>query len=465
MDSEPEFAAKPALFVTGASGFVGRSVLQAIEPADYLRIVLLSRSELILPENLSQAENITVVTAAIHEVDLYSQYLDTGCQVLHLAALTGKAPRIEHFNVNAIGTGHLVKAAANANVARFVFVSSIAVSFKDREGYYYAESKQQAESIVAASSLDYCIVRPTIILGQRAPVWNSLSALAKGPLIVQPGDGRAKIQPIDVDDLVQLLVNLLSTNNYCNKILELGGPDTITMGEFLQRIHWRYRQQKGLIIPLPLSLIMWMLRFVERHITEALPVSSGQFTSFCNDGTIVLNPFIAEHQTGMKGIDDMLDGLMESEPKFDGSLVELECEVYSRYLTGQLTDHYVLAKYLEAVKLGGCLAELIVTPFDRFLARLSVVHPVLTRSVDGFCRFFYRAAPIRKKLIFLLAVMETRGTTADKFDQVDVKPRVRIFLDLVVQSTISGLLIGIATLVLLPLRRILNRGATTEVKV
>ena len=457
-------AVNPALFVTGASGFVGRVVLQAIQPADYSRVVLLSRSELILPEHMAHAENVTVVTAAIHEVDRYSQYLDTDCQVLHLAALTGKAPRVEHFNVNATGTEHLVKAAANANVARFVFVSSIAVSFKDREAYYYAESKQQAEQIVMASNLNYCIVRPTIILGQQAPIWNSLSALAKGPLVVQLGDGRAKIQPIDVDDLVRLLMILLSTHQYRNEILELGGPDSITMGDFLQRIHWRYRQQQGRIIPLPLGLIMWLLRFVERHITEALPVSSGQFTSFCNDGTTVDNPFIAEHQTGMKGIDEMLDGLMEPDPKSDRTTVELECDVYSRYLTGQPMDHYVLAKYLEAVEPSGCLAELNVTPFDRFLARLSVVHPVLTRSVDGFCRFFYRAAPIRKKLIFLLAVMETRGTTADKLDQVDEKPRIRIFLDLVVQSTISVLLIGVATLVLLPLRRILNRGITSEVK-
>ncbi len=465
MELEPEFAAKPGLFVTGASGFVGGAVLQAIHPEDYSRIVLLSRSELILPEHLAHAESVTVVTAAIHEVDRYSQYLDADCQVLHLAGLTGKAPRVEYFDVNASGTEYLVKAAARANVSRFVFVSSIAVSFKDREAYYYAESKQQAERIVMASRLEYCIVRPTIILGQSAPIWNNLSALAKGPLIVQPGAGRAKIQPIDVDDLVQLLMILLATNRYRNEILELGGPDIITMGEFLQRIHWRYRQQKGLIISLPLSLMMWLLRFVERHITEALPVSSGQFTSFCNDGTIVLNPFVAEHQTGMKGIDDMLDGLVGSDPKPNKTQAELECDVYSYYLTGQTMDHYVLAKYLKAAEPSGCLAESNITPFDKLLTRLSILHPILTRSVDGFCRFFYRPAPIRKKLIFLLAVLESHGITADKLDRVDEKSRLLIFMDLLVQSTISGLLISIATVVLLPLRRILNRGAASKVKV
>ena len=283
---------KPTLFVTGASGFVGRVLMRELEPKDYSFIVLLSRNELNLPENLVGIDNVTVVRAAIEQVDRYSQYLNSNCRIIHLAGLTGKAPRADYFRVNRDGTECLVNAAINAKASKFVFVSSIAVSFIDREGYHYAESKQQAEDVLSKSILNYCIVRPTIILGTGAPIWNSLSALAKGPLILQPGNGRTQIQPIDVGDLVALLLELQASNQCRKQVLELGGPEKITMGAFLQSIHRFYKSKNGFVMPLPLGLIMGLLRFFESHISERLPVSSGQFASFCNDGTIAANPLL-----------------------------------------------------------------------------------------------------------------------------------------------------------------------------
>jgi len=455
---------KPTLFITGSSGFVGRVLLQELEPKEYSFIALLSRSELILPENLASTDNVTVVRAGIEEVDRYSQYLNSNCRIIHLAGLTGKAPRADYFRVNTDGTECLVKAATNAKARKFVFVSSIAVSFTDREGYHYAESKQRAEDVLSQSKLDYCIVRPTIILGSGAPIWNSLSALAKGPLILQPGNGRAQIQPIDVGDLAGLLLELQSSDQCRNQVLELGGPEKITMGDFLQRIHRAYKSKNGLVLPLPLGLIMWSLRFFERHISEGLPVSSGQFTSFCNDGTITANPFILEHHAKLKGIDQMMTELVESDSVTNKTSTELECETYTRYLSGESADRYVVDVYSRALESVECLVEPTTNRFDLLLARLSVKHPILTRAVDGYCRFFYRAAPVRKKLILLLAILESKGKYAEILDTADALPRAKTLLHVVVQSTISVLVIGIATLVLLPLRRLIDQGVVEEAR-
>ncbi|MDH5515619.1 MAG: NAD(P)H-binding protein, partial [Gammaproteobacteria bacterium] len=161
------------LFLTGASGFLGSRLLAQLDPAKFSSITLLCRSEPVLPQPLREAANVRVVRAALDEVDAYAGFLGAGSIVVHLAAVTGKADRAAYYTVNTQATGKLIEACTQAGVAGFLFVSSIAVSFKDRQGYHYADSKAQAEQLLMNSALPWCILRPTIILGEGSPIWDS----------------------------------------------------------------------------------------------------------------------------------------------------------------------------------------------------------------------------------------------------------------------------------------------------
>lgn len=300
---------KNALFITGASGFLGMKILECLGPGDYSRITLLNRSGLELPKQLVAAGNTNVIQASIHDVDQYASQLDANTVILHLAAVTGKAEPREYYHVNTDGTAELLKTSMLAGVAGFLFVSSIAVSFSDREGYHYAESKQQAEQKVRESRLNYTIVRPTIILGEGSPIWASFSGLSRPSLILLPGSGKARIQPVYIDDVVKLLLGIVSSGRFANETLELGGPDVLTMDDFVLRIHRAYRGDKGRILHLPLGMILGILRMIEGRFPTLLPVSSGQFASFFNDGTAAENSLCRSLGIKMKSVDDMLERL------------------------------------------------------------------------------------------------------------------------------------------------------------
>jgi NADH dehydrogenase len=302
-----------SLFLTGASGFLGSSMLRQLRPGDYDSITLLSRSAPALPERLAASGKLTVVRAAIHEVEKYSGYLTPETRVVHLAAVTGKAAPQEYFSVNADGTRVLAEAAAAAGSAGFLFVSSIAVAFSDRRGYHYADSKEQAEHSVRDSGLRYCIVRPTIILGEGSPIWGSFSALARASVILLPGSGRIRIQPIHVDDLASLLLEIVSSDRFSNETLDLGGPETLTMDQFVRRIHTAMRGGRPRMFHLPLGPVLGILRLLERPFPSLLPVSSGQFASFCNDGTATGNDLLEAHADRMMNIDDMLQLLTREQ--------------------------------------------------------------------------------------------------------------------------------------------------------
>jgi NADH dehydrogenase len=300
------------LFLTGATGFLGSRLLDRLDPAAFSSVTLLCRNGPVLPERLAVAANVDVIRASLDEVGRYADRLGADSVIVHLAAVTGKTDRAEYFSVNTEATGLLIKAAEQADVSGFLFASSIAVSFRDREGYHYAESKEQAEQLLQDSGLPYCIIRPTVILGEDSPIWQSFYSLAQKSLIVLPGNGRTLIQPIVVEDLVRLIMDIVTGKRFNNELLEIGGPDTLSMDEFVQRIHQACRGDRARIVHLPLGLILGPLRLIDRFLPSLLPVSSGQFASFHNDGAVTANALVTPTGEPMRGIDAMLQRLTGS---------------------------------------------------------------------------------------------------------------------------------------------------------
>lgn len=301
------------LFITGATGFLGGRLLQQLDPAAFGQIHLLCRRVPELPPRLAAAANVHVIQAALDAPDDYRAALSTATRVLHLAAVTGKADPDDYDRVNVRGTASLHDAATAAGAAGFLFVSSIAAAFEDRRGYHYAESKLAAERHIQAGTLPYCILRPTMILGRGAPIWQAFYQLARKPLIVLPGTGRVQVQPIDVDDLARVLLDRLAGDGFDNEVLEVGGRDALDLDDFITRIHRACTGTRPRILHLPLALIRPPLRLVESFAPSLLPVSSGQFASFDNDGHLQANAPLVPAAGDLRGIDDIINELVEHD--------------------------------------------------------------------------------------------------------------------------------------------------------
>jgi NADH dehydrogenase len=268
------------LFITGANGFVGRSMIRRIGEHASLHAVCIGRSA---PRE-SLPPNVRWCAGDLLDPEGYRAEL-TGCDVaVHLAALTGRASRRQFFQVNTQGTRALVDASRRAGVSRFLYVSSIAAAFTDTPDYPYAESKRAAESIVQSSGLRTLIVRPTIVLGPGSPLGSKLYTLATAPVLILFGNGRARIQPIHVDDLARILVSLILENRFADETLDIGGPEDVGMEDFLQRVRSAAGRGTGRALHIPVGPLQLGLRAVERISTSLVPFTAGQLTSFTHDG-------------------------------------------------------------------------------------------------------------------------------------------------------------------------------------
>lgn len=261
---------------------MGRHVLDHIEPGDFGEIHLLSRRPPSLPETLT--DRARTLLGDLSDPGTYRAALGERTIVIHLAATVGNAPPDRHQETNVEGTRALLAASEDAGIRRFLLVSTIAVTFDDISGYPYALSKRAAEDLVRKSRLDHVIARPTIVLGLGSPIWDRFRSLAAGPLLLVLGSGRTRIQPVWVDDLAIALLRLAVEPGAAGRTLELGGPEALTVEDFLRRVRGAMGKGAGPALHIPLRPVLAPLRLVEKTTPLRLPVSAGQFSSFVYDG-------------------------------------------------------------------------------------------------------------------------------------------------------------------------------------
>lgn len=160
--------------LTGATGFVGRHVLDVLRAAGVPRRVLVrGAGRLDAP-----ADDEKVVLGSLEDEGALRELVRGTATVIHLAGVVRAGRAAEFHRANAAGTGRLVAAMlAVAPRARLVHVSSLAAAGPSAtpEGRApqelpapvsaYGRSKLVAEEVVRASGLAWVILRPPAIYG------------------------------------------------------------------------------------------------------------------------------------------------------------------------------------------------------------------------------------------------------------------------------------------------------------
>ena len=195
--------------LTGATGFVGQAVLDAAAREGTQVRALTRRPQ---PE----MEGVTWVEGDLQNKEALRQLVAGSEAIVHVAGLTNTPNPAGFHEANVFGTRNVLRAAQDAGTARFVFTSSL--SARESELSRYGASKYEAEKWVAASGLDYTIVRPPAVYGPRDKDMFELFRAARYGIIPVPPRGRISI--IHVDDLAECLLALASARSLSFKIVE-----------------------------------------------------------------------------------------------------------------------------------------------------------------------------------------------------------------------------------------------------
>lgn len=196
------------LAITGGTGFVGSRLIDLALAAGHTVRALTRRPQ---PERAG----VTWVPGALDTTDALDTLVAGADAVLHVAGVVSAPDRAGFIAGNVTGTQAMVDATTRAGVRRFVHVSSLAAREPDVSTYGW--SKHEAELVVAASALDWTMVRPPAIYGPGDMEMRDLFRMAKMGFALVPPGGRVSL--IEVGDVAALLL-ALAGNDPGNLVLE-----------------------------------------------------------------------------------------------------------------------------------------------------------------------------------------------------------------------------------------------------
>jgi nucleoside-diphosphate-sugar epimerase len=207
------------VLVTGATGFTGSHLARRLveEGRDVVALVRpTSRVDGL------QAAGVDCRESNLQDLDSVRACLADVSHVYHLAAAfrTEHADSGEFYRTNVIGTRHLLEAARDVGVRRFVHCSTVGIhgeiedppaseSYRFKPGDYYQHTKlegEQAALAYAHRGLAVSIVRPVGIYGPDDKRFLKLFKAISSGRFVMIGSGRTLYHMTYVEDLVDGLL-------------------------------------------------------------------------------------------------------------------------------------------------------------------------------------------------------------------------------------------------------------------
>nr|WP_246616867.1 NAD(P)H-binding protein [Sphingomonas yunnanensis] len=231
--------------LTGATGFVGGVLLEQALAAGHQVRALARRAQ-------PARDGVTWVSGALDDAAALSPLISTADAVVHVAGAVNAPDRAGFANANVEGTRAVVEAAEIWGASRFVHVSSLAAREPTLSNYGW--SKAGAEAEVAASGLDWTIVRPPGVYGPGDMEQRDLFRAARRGVVPLPPNGQLSI--LHVDDLARLLLTLAERpGTGMHAIYEPASPDGALRYTDFARAIAAAVGRRALPLPLPAGVL------------------------------------------------------------------------------------------------------------------------------------------------------------------------------------------------------------------
>ena len=134
--------------------------------------------------------------------------------------------------------------------------------------------------------------------------------------------------------------------------------------------------------------------------------------------------------------------------------LEEECRVFTGYLLGCVPPPYAVQKYADAHLVSPVFSK--GSRFDFFLIRVARTHKSITTVADAYARFFVPAGLLRKKLVLLLAILETCPPSCHLIDAVDRGGKAALLFRLVSKGMVSVFCLTTGTLLFFPAQMVIG---------
>jgi uncharacterized protein YbjT (DUF2867 family) len=273
------------IFVTGGTGFVGRSVVRALVSSGFLvRCLVRPGSE----AALRGFESIDRVPGDILKPEGLVQAAEGSAALVHLVGIIRehRTRGVTFDRLHRQATENALRVAREAGIPRYLHMSALGTRSNARSAYH--RTKWRAEEAVRASGLEWTIFRPSIIFGRDDEFISVLARMVRRfPAVPVLGDGQYRLQPIPVEQVAEGYARALRKSASIGRTYEVGGPEPHRFVDILDMIGQAVGRSKVRKIHAPLAVVKAATRALQW--LPAYPVSQDQITML-EEESVVADP-------------------------------------------------------------------------------------------------------------------------------------------------------------------------------
>ena len=285
------------ILVTGATGFIGKAVIQKLLIQEFIVSALVRNTSPALPDSVTQ-----IVIGDISTLPKNISALQNIDVLIHIAARahimneTENNPLTEFRKVNTTATLNLARQAAEAGVKRFIFISSVKVNGEitepgtsftpgnthaptDPYGLSKFEAEQGLMSLTQNTGMEVVIIRPPLVYGPgvKANFLAMIKWVDKGvPLPL--GAIHNKRSLVALDNLVSFICHCINHPKASNEIFLISDNEDVSTTELLQKVA-KALGKKIILLPIPVSLMRVAARLIGKQAVASRLFDSLQLDS------------------------------------------------------------------------------------------------------------------------------------------------------------------------------------------
>ena len=280
------------ILLTGASGFLGSSLLEKICQRNEDSVYAVSRTT---PKFVDANYNFQRI-GELYDVD-WEKILVGKDVVIHTAALTDgisaagpiKAKEFQRVNVDA--TLKLAVAAMKSNVRRFIFISSIKVNgeltlpgekFSEQQkpapSDLYGSSKLEAEiqlfKACKDSKMEIVIIRPPLIYGKGVKGnFAKLIKLSRLRIPLPLGALSNHRSIVSVDNVIDLIIVCCKHPSAANEVFMVSDQKSLSVTELLSLLS-KASGSNLILFPIPAKFLNFMFKIIgkKRLVLDCLVI-------------------------------------------------------------------------------------------------------------------------------------------------------------------------------------------------
>jgi nucleoside-diphosphate-sugar epimerase len=253
--------------VTGATGFVGRHLVEALrERGDEVRCLARAAPAAAPLAGLGCA----VVSGDLDDEHALRRLADGVDVVFHVAGVVAAWSEAEYLRVNRDGVARVAAAARDSGAGRVLLVSSLAASGPTRPGApldddapprpvsAYGRSKLAGERALRDSGMSWTIVRPAAVYGPRDRQLLRLFRTARFGVLPVLGGGRQELSLIHGHDLALALIAAAASDATLGRAYHAAHPEPVSQ-RGLNAAVGRALGRETRSLPLPAALVTPLL--------------------------------------------------------------------------------------------------------------------------------------------------------------------------------------------------------------